>query len=519
MIYAALFGWPIIMVILARKLPWPQALVFSIIGGYLLLPEQGFWFDPPILSPIGKEYIPGLVAVVLALVLRPEARSGQAVRPGAEGVPQISALAGWLPRSVFASLGLLLIIGGALGTVFTNGDTLTFAQTTYTRPGLQLYDGFAEIGDIIAVLLPMLLARKYLAHPDQHRQLLWGICICALIYSLPALFEIRMSPRLNVMIYGFFPHSWIQHLRPGGFRPLVFLEHGLLLAIFFAMSILALVALARTDARRRKMLVFGALWVLGTLAISNSLTGLIVALILLPAVLVLGPRMQLLLAALVAAFVLAYPSLRMADQIPTVSLVDFAQNISSARAASLEFRFDNEDLILEHIRERALLGWGGFGRNRLYDEFGRGIDTIDGTWISVLSQGGWIGFFGFFGLLCIPLILTWFHGRRYEITLPTAALCVILAGNLIDLLPNSGLSPVTWLIAGALLGRLELGKIAAAAPADVADAEAAEDPGGLVSAQLSPYSRQRTRHIRNIEPDAAATATRERVRRNLRGQP
>lgn len=37
----------------------------------------------------------------------------------------------------------------------------------------------------------------------------------------------------------------------------------------------------------------------------------------------------------------------------------------------------------------------------------------------------------------------------------TAALCLLLAINTVDLLPNSALLPLTWLIAGSLLGYAE----------------------------------------------------------------
>ena len=37
-----------------------------------------------------------------------------------------------------------------------------------------------------------------------------------------------------------------------------------------------------------------------------------------------------------------------------------------------------------------------------------------------------------------------------------SALSLIVAVNVVDLLPNSGLSPWTWLLAGSLLGRSEM---------------------------------------------------------------
>ena len=94
-------------------------------------------------------------------------------------------------------------------------------------------------------LLPLILARKFLARPTEHRTFLIVLCTSGLLYSLLALYEVRMSPQLNNMVYGFFPHSWRQHIRGNGFRPLVFLEHGLFLGIFLSTTVLAAFGLAR----------------------------------------------------------------------------------------------------------------------------------------------------------------------------------------------------------------------------------------------------------------------------------
>ena len=46
------------------------------------------------------------------------------------------------------------------------------------------------------------------------------------------LVEVRLSPQINTWIYGFFQHDFIQMMRYGGFRPIVFLPHGLWVAFF-----------------------------------------------------------------------------------------------------------------------------------------------------------------------------------------------------------------------------------------------------------------------------------------------
>lgn len=50
------------------------------------------------------------------------------------------------------------------------------------------------------------------------------------------------------------------------------------------------------------------------------------------------------------------------------------------------------------------------------------------------------------------------RSRQLNIDPVTAGMSVVMVANLIDLIPNSGLAPVTWLIGGALAGRYELGR-------------------------------------------------------------
>jgi hypothetical protein len=147
--------------------------------------------------------------------------------------------------------------------------------------------------------------------------------------------------------------------------------------------------------------------------------------------------------------------LRGAGFVPTQQLIDLAQNIDTDRAGSLQYRFDNEDVLLGQANERPLFGWSGYGRWRVYDEFGNDLTVSDGEWIITIGRYGWIGYIAKFGLLCIPLILFALRQKRYQIGLASAGLCVVVAANLIDLLPNAAPSPVLWMIAGALLGRIE----------------------------------------------------------------
>jgi hypothetical protein len=82
----------------------------------------------------------------------------------------------------------------------------------------------------------------------------------------------------------------------------------------------------------------------------------------------------------------------------------------------------------------------------------------DGLWVLLLGSFGLIGFVNEFGLLALPIYRAARavkFAQSLDETVFLAALALIMAINLIDLLPNSTLTPWTWLLAGALLGRAE----------------------------------------------------------------
>src|SRR5262249_34696531 len=75
-----------------------------------------------------------------------------------------------------------------------------------------------------------------------------------------------------------------------------------------------------------------------------------------------------------------------------------------------------------------------------------------------MGQFGFVGFLAEFGLLSLAVVRAASAIRYAESTqeqVLLGALALILAMNVIDLLPNSSLSPWTWLLTGALLGRSE----------------------------------------------------------------
>lgn len=497
----ALFAWPLVSVAFFRKLRLPLAILVTIVGGFLFLPENTS-LNLPGVPALDKRSVPALTALVLALVFAD--RSVSEVRPD-----------GLMPRHPALRLLVAVLLGGAVLTALTNSDPLTYGFRRL--PAITLYDAASMTAGALLMLLPLILARRFLASPETHRLLLLVLCVAALGYSLLALFEVRMSPQLNRWVYGFFPHSWAQHVRGGGFRPVVFLQHGLVLGIFLCMALLATVALSRIDARRRGVFLLGAFWLLGTLVLSRTLGALFIATALVPVIMVLGVRGQLLAAAVIGSLILAYPVARGADVLPIDRVLQLAEGIDPQRAASFATRLENEERMLAKATERPFFGWGGWGRWRVYDDAGGDITISDGAWIITLGVRGWVGYIGLYGLLTLPILLLFAHRRKYGVGMESSALAVILAANLVDLVPNSSNTPLTWLLAGALWGRLEW-QAAESRPKVVAETSGGDGAGyrpptalnepaerALMQSQIR-YTRQ-TKRIERAKAGTKSTST------------
>lgn len=445
----AVLCWPFVVFWLFANRTPAVAVTAAIVGGYLLLPSN-YSINLPAIPSLNKNSLPALAAAAAAFIMirrqRLQALGSDMVLPGM-----------W-PRSRAMRILFIVLLIGSVATVLTNTDMLRYGVRTL--PALRPYDIASFLGNMLFTLLPFLLARKYLAHPDAQRVLLAGLVVAGIVYSFLALYEVRFSPQLSRMIYGYFPHDWRQHLRAGGYRPVVFLQHGLWLAIFFCSSLLAAMALWRssTGALRTRWLVASA-WLFMTLVLSKGVGALGIGLFLGTMILFLPIRLQVIGAAVLAGSLLVYPMLRGASLAPTEIALSLAGQYDTGREASLRFRLMNEDILLDKANERPIFGWGTWGRNRVFDDQGRDLSVTDGYWIVLIGSQGWTGYLAQFGLLLMPLIYLGLRWKHLALTPATAGLSLALTANMIDLIPNATLTPVTWLMAGALAGRLELGRM------------------------------------------------------------
>jgi hypothetical protein len=454
----ALLVWPAVAIGLYKTRPIAEATLWTLLAAYMLLPV-GADIKFKMVPQLDKSSVPNLAALFGCVIV-----CGTPIR--------------FLNGFRLTELLILTLIISPFITCELNTDPVRVG--TQILPGLSSYDaGSAAIAQVIT-LIPFFLGRQIFRKRADTEEILRVLVIAGLVYTLPALFEIRFSPQLHTWIYGYFPTTgdgpaFREAMRDGGFRPVLFMGHGLLVSFFFSTAAVAAAAFWRTKTQVMPTLRLpssGITAYLGVvLVLCKSAGSMIYGAILVPLVRFASPKIQLRVAVLLVSVALLYPMLRTAGLIPTDALLDVAQSISIERRDSLETRLINEENLLDRASQRFLFGWGRYGRSFIYNGRGDETSATDGMWIIILGQFGLVGFLAEFGLLVLPVFAIARALRFAETTKDKvfiSALALILAINIVDLLPNSSIRPWTWLIAGALLGRAEALRRPAAVKATLA---------------------------------------------------
>lgn len=422
-VYAALLGYPVFAAALFWMLPARRALLACYLVGWLFLPMTG-WMIPGIpdyTKPSAVTFVPLVCACLFdsARVLR--------FRPSLLDLP------------------ILVWCLIPIATAASNG--------------LGIYEGVSDCFDrTVEWGLPYLTGRIYFTEPGAVTDLALAIVVGGMIYMPLCLWEAKMSPRLHEQVYGFQQHDWIQTLRFEGWRPQVFMQHGLAVAMFMAMSTVVGVWLmwSRTASAIRGFplwAVVAGLFVTTILCRSGLAAMCMVA--------GLGAlawmkyvRLRIALLVLVLASPM-YIYARTAGNWSAEPLVAAARAVSVDRSQSLQARIDSEDILWEHARERRFLGWGR-GRTRPQDEEGRDLGIQDGYWIIAVGLNGLIGLTAFMGVILLPAVVMI---RRLpaaawtSATLgPAGVLSVVLALVMCDNVMNAMYNPIWILCAGAVAG-------------------------------------------------------------------
>ena len=466
--YIALLLWAPVSVAAFTVLRPPVACAVLVLGATMFLPV-GIGFDLKGVPAVGKEELASLFILVGGIVRC--RRRLLTARPG---------------RGLEALVFLLML--GAIGTALSNRDALTYGPVRL--PSLALYDAVSmAVEDLLRYGVPFFLGRAFFRNSRDLRDLVLLIVIAGLVYSLPIIFELRLSPQLHRWTYGYFQRPFIGTERYGGYRPMVFMANGLALALFMATTAIMSAALARfTRSRRRGGTILGVppgvvtFYLTAVLVLCKSLASITYGIVGVALATLVKPHNLTRAAAALAIMVTAYPLVRAAGVFPVGPILSVVRAVDEQRWGSLEFRFRNEDQLIAKAGERPAFGWGGYNRIRVFDAYrGRNLTVTDGYWIIIFGKRGVVGFLCTFGLLVIPVIVA----KRRILKIPevgdrvlVAGLSLIVAIHALDLIPNGLFSFLPFFFAGALMGVLS----------------------GVTAA--SPRSRGRAPHRRSLEGTA-----------------
>jgi hypothetical protein len=245
-----------------------------------------------------------------------------------------------------------------------------------------------------------------------------------------------------------------------GYRPNVFVGHGLLLSMFMLMCTLSAFWLWKTKAVRQIWGFPAGLLFLGLYGTTILCKVLGTILVLHIGIIALSSTKWLRTSIIVGLLVMApvgYMLARTTGAFTGETLLNYVRMIEETRADSLQFRLDSEGGILRNAMQKPIFGYGSdpLWRARLSDDPRAKPNVItDGMWIVALGQGGLVALAALTAAMLIPAFLVW---RRMPVAFwehpafaPIVGLAVLLVCWMIDSLFNATINMLTLLIAGAV---------------------------------------------------------------------
>ena len=426
--HIVLIGWAPVALVLFALLPPRRAVITAYLVAWLFLPMAGYGF-------VGWPDYTKVTATSLSVVL------GVAIF-------DIDRLLAFRPRLM--DLPMLVWCLCPVATSLSNG--------------LGIYDGLSGfLAHALAWGVPYLMGRLYFRDPAGRRDLVVGLLIGGLVYVPLCLYEIRMSPQLHSTLYGFHQHSWMQTKRFGGWRPTVFLQHGLMVGMWMTVATVAGFALWHQGVLKRLWGVPAWALVLCmsvTTVLCKSSGAIALLLVGIGALLLIKQFRSVLPLLCLLALSPGHMVGRTLGLWTGDPLVRLAEATVPDRAGSLKGRLLSERLLADRAMERPLFGWGGFGRSLV-----RGA-TPDGLWALEFGKYGLVGLVSLTSLFILPVAA--FASRKTGGRLalpscaPSTALCVILSIYSLDCLLNAMVNPIYTVAAGALAGAASLAPQASA---------------------------------------------------------
>lgn len=431
-----MLGWIPAVLYLFTRFPAQQAVIVSFVTGFLFLPETASFSITAAIPALDKLSVTSLGVLLATVIYYPQRFNS--FKPGWLDLPMLV----WCTCPILSQL--------------TNGLS-PLSTTTST---------------IVIWGLPYFLGRIYLNDQAGLRKLAIGIFAGGLAYAPLCLLEMRISPQLHMMVYGSFarPGQFAQTIRYGGYRPTVFLVHGLWVGVWMMAATLIGIWLWRTGVIKKfwgipiNLLAIGLLITFVLVKSTGAYIYLVVGII----VLFLGkwlrtafPVLLINLAISVYIFSQLTGVFGISEQISELT----SGVADKDRAGSLEFRVENEKLLTAKARQKMLFGWGDSGGARIYDALGNDAATTDSQLII------WFGNLGITGVISIAVFLllpslslgllgypasSWSNPK----VAPAVVLAMVLVLFMIDSLLNAMSCPVFTLVSGGILGFLQRDKTA-----------------------------------------------------------
>ncbi len=422
----ALYGAPFIVFFFFATLPVRPAILISVFGSWLFLPMATFSVAG--LPDISKTSV--LAGSIFLASLFFHLSSYASLRVTWLDLPMCVWLLSPLPPAILNNFGV--------------------------------YQGFSNV--LAAILtwgLPYLIGRVFFCDREAILELAVGLCIAAVVYVPFVVFEMRMSPQLHTWVYGYHQHSFGQSKKWDGWRPTVFMQHGLAVSIFLSTAALSAIWLWRTGAISRLMgapigllattLFFVAVACKSSYAILLLFTGtggLLVSKL-------LNTRMIL---ALIVLFPPVYIAARTVGDWDGQLIRDASALMGGDQARSLGVRLDSETQLWRWIQGNQVFGRGDITKvrseSRALGIFNKFIP--DALWIIALGKNGWVGVFGLYCSLLLPVAAYLLRYGPADLFSKrnagaTASATVLLLHSM-DNLQNAMVGPVFSMIAGGLVG-------------------------------------------------------------------